>query len=172
MKIKKLGLLTMLGSMAIVGVGSAVWKFSGSASQASTGTVSVATAETVGAVTLASNPVLTLNVDKESLTWTVDITPTYTATGATASDIAATSLTYDIEFGSAFSTYFTIAKATGNTWTSGTKMTTVATTLTWQSGKNPTTKALYDSMKTALTNSTTGSIKITFKATSNNGDAE
>lgn len=169
MKIKKLGLLTMLGSAAIIGLGSATWVFSGTASKAANGSVLVAECTTVGAVTLNDDPKFVFNVDKDSLTFTVDITPTYTATGATATDIASVTKTYEVSFGTAFDTYFTFTNLT-NSWTSGTKITSTSVTATWKDNKNPTTKSDYETMKSALTSTTAADNKITvtFKATSTN----
>ena len=170
MKIKKLGLLTMLGSAAIIGLGSATWVFSGTATKGTEGSVSLATCTTVGDVKLADDPKFVFNVDKETLSFTVDITPTYTATGATATDIASVTKTYDVSFGTAFDTYFTFTNLTGNSWTSGTKITSTSVSASWKSNKNPTTKTDYETMKTALTSTTAtdNKITVTFKATSVN----
>lgn len=171
MKIKKLGLLAMLGSMSIVGLGAATWKFSGSSSQEFTAeTVTVSGYELVGAVTLknsaGNDPTFKFTVDKDSLTFDADIVPTYTATDA---DVSGVTLKYSVTWGSAYATYFTFSNDQNVTWVSGTKIT--APTATWVSGKNPTTLALYNTMKSALQDATTGKITITFSATSANGNA-
>lgn len=171
MKIKKLGLLTALSSVAVIGLGSATWVFTKTADVSYESVGTVASFETVGEVTLAASPKFTFTIDKTSLTFDIDITPTYTATGVSDSDISSSvTFTYDISFATAYYTYFSFANITGIAWTNKTQITSVPTTTkaTWITDKNPTTKSAYDTMKTALTDATTGKITVTFKATSTN----
>lgn len=155
MKAKKM-LLGVLAGAALIGAGTATWKFAGNASNFEKGTVIVAGYEIVGGVKIDGK--LTLTID-ETPSWSLNtIKATYEANGGhVPSDLART---YSITYSDNLKTYLTFGTSTGS-WTDGGSIT--APTVDFVSGKNPTTKTAYDAMVSALSGAT---ITITFEAKS------
>ena len=161
MKAKKM-LIGVLAGAALIGAGSATWKFAGSASSAESGKVVIAGYEIVGDVTISGEFILTVD-DTPSIT-TNTVKATYNNNGGKTD--AGFEKTYTIAFSDNLKDYLTFTNTEGS-WTDGTSITTP--TVAWASAdKNPSTKDAYDTMVSALSGAT---ITITFTATSANGDS-
>lgn len=161
MKIKRSALLASLACLTLIGSGAAVWTFGGGDIKTLSGTTVIADCETVGEVTVSG--ALTLTVDSgTALQFTSTAAATYSTTSTKTVEV---SRTYHITYADIFKTYFTISNVDG-TWTDGTAIT--APTVSWIDGKDPTTKAAYEQMKSDLTDA---SITLTFIATTNNDNS-
>ena len=173
MKLKvKNAILGVLATSALIGAGSAVWKFAGSATESTQGTVIMAGYELIGGITIGGE--FSLTVDEQPY-----FTNTLVAKYDTKDAHRDSELFYAWKVtceGVGFTTYFDLTGMSGDTWGEcdttegvttfdfnqqfGSGSSQGDTHISFKDGQNPTNKDTYDALKTAMKAS---DIKITVK---------
>ena len=146
---KQIKLLGVLGCLALVGSASAAWSFNKNSQSAKTIGLQVEGYATVGSVSIVDNEKAAyLDLDDNSvlLKEADDVVATYTASSNQGGKTE--TLTWTIELSTNLAKYIAVDGVSSGTWTSGSAI--KFPDFKYVSGKNPTTLAEYQEMKSVL----------------------